>query len=158
VLFVPVGNISLIPKLEGGGLKLGSVSIARTDPIRRFLIGTAPVLMGVGIILATFYFVFKNDLFNNHWMILLLGFIVFEIGNNMFSSKKDMEGALELLVGVIVIGVICYFLGLRIGISGIVEFLSQPLVVTIFQKGSLYLLFPIVVDTILILVLRIFRR
>lgn len=154
-LFVPVGKISLYPKLTSGGVILGSVSMNKTDPLRRLLIGTAPVFFGVGIIVGALYFASKNNLLNNYWSILLLAYIVFEIGNTMFSSKKDMEGTIGLLLVVIFLGGICYLLGLRIQISAIMAFLSQPFVTAVFQKGSIYLLLPIIVDGIFILVLRI---
>jgi hypothetical protein len=157
-LFVPVGKISLLPKMETGGVILGSVSMGKTDPVRRLLIGTAPVFFGVGIIVGALYFASKNNLLNNYWSILLLAYIVFEIGNTMFSSKKDMEGTIGLLLVVILLGGICYLLGLRIQVGAIVTFLSRPFVMAIFQKGGIYLLLPIVVDAIFISVLRIFHK
>src|SRR5580704_5390415 len=39
LLGVHVGEIEFMPKIEGDKVKLGSVQIAQTDPIRRFLIG-----------------------------------------------------------------------------------------------------------------------
>lgn len=158
LLFVPVGDISIMPKLTNGGVILGSVSMSKTDPLRRLFIGTAPVFAGVGIIVGGLYFVSKNNLLNNYWSILLLALVVFEIGNTMFSSKKDMEGAIELLLVALLLGGICYLMGLRIQIAALVAFLSQPLVTAVFQKGSIYLLLPIIVDAIFISVLRIFHR
>ena len=155
MLFVPVGSMTLIPKMgEKGSLRLGSVSIAKTDIIRRLIIGSAPVILGVGIILATFYFVLKRNIFNDYLMIFLLGYLVFEIGNTMFSSKKDMEGALSLVLTVLVAGVVFYFLGFRVGISGVIEFLSNPMVVDIFRKGTMYLFIPLFIDLFFILVLK----
>lgn len=158
VLFVPAGKMSLWPKLTGNSVILGSVSMVKTDHVRRLLIGTAPVIFGVGIITGAIYFATKNNLLDNYWNILILSLIVFEIGNTMFSSKKDMEGAIELLLAVILLGGICYILGLRIQIETVIDFLSQPLITAIFQKGSIYLLLPIIVDAVFILILRIFYR
>ena len=158
VFFVPVGDISILPKLTSGGVILGSVSMGKTDPLRRLIIGTAPVFFGIGIIVGALYFISKNNLLNNYWSILLLAYAVFEIGNTMFSSKKDMEGAIELLIVVILMGGIFYLMGLRIQIETIIAFLSQPLITAVFQKGSIYLLFPIIVDAVFISVLKIFHR
>ena len=42
VLLVPVGQPEFLPEaIEGNKIKLGSVPIAKTDPLRRFLIGIA---------------------------------------------------------------------------------------------------------------------
>ena len=58
-LLVPVGKLELIPRFkeEGGGVDLGSVAIAKTDPVRRFLIGIAPVVFGLSIIFILLYLV-----------------------------------------------------------------------------------------------------
>lgn len=162
ILFVPTGPMTLIPKMkEGGGLRLGSVAIAETDIMRRFIIGAAPVLFGVVLILGMLYFAFKNDVLNNYLMIFLLGYFVFEIGNTMFSSKKDMEGALGLILTVLITSVVLIFLGFSIGIrfdfSVVVDFLSNPVIVNIFSKGALYLLIPIIIDLVFIAILRVFH-
>lgn len=158
VLLVPVGDISLLPKLTNTGVILGSVGVGKTDPLRRILIGMAPVFVGVGIITGAIYFAIENNLLNNYWSVILLAYIVFEIGNTMFSSKKDMEGVIELILFVLIIAGICYLLGIRIQTEIIIDFISQPFIVSVFQKGSIYLLLPIIVDSIFILVLRIFHR
>src|ERR1700681_939898 len=46
ILFVKTGEIEFMPQVQDEGLKLGSVSIAKTDPIRRFIIGVSPIILG----------------------------------------------------------------------------------------------------------------
>ncbi len=155
ILFVPVGSMTLTPKRNGGGnLRLGSVSIAKTDIMRHFIIGAAPIIVGVSIILTMLYMAFKENIFNNFLMFFLLGYVVFEIGNTMFSSKKDMEGALSLVLMLLVASVVFYFLGFRVVISGVIEFLSSPIIVDIFRRGTLYLLIPMLIDLFFILILK----
>lgn len=109
LLFVPVGKMELLPKLVGNNLKLGSIEIERTDPVRRLLIGAGPFIFGVFILLGIFLYGARADLFTNQLFIIIAGYAVFEIGNTMFSSKKDMEGALELILAVLAIVLILYF-------------------------------------------------
>src|SRR5437588_102405 len=47
VLFVKTGEIEFMPQIHGEHLKLGSVEVAQTDPIRRFFIGVAPIIIGL---------------------------------------------------------------------------------------------------------------
>src|SRR3990167_10497015 len=47
LLFVHTSGMEFLPQIEGDSIKLGSVSIAKTDPIRRLLIGVTPVLVGL---------------------------------------------------------------------------------------------------------------
>ena len=157
LLFVQTGAMSLIPKMdEKGNLRLGSVMVAQSDIIRRLIIGAAPVILGVSIMLTALYFAFKQNIFDNYLIIFLLGCLVFQIGNTMFSSKKDMEGALGLILTLIVATIVFYFLGLQlhVDISRVMELFSSPIVLNIFLKGSLYLLIPILIDLLFILILK----
>ncbi len=157
ILFVPVGDMELMPKIEGQNVKLGSVAIARTDPIRRFLIGAAPFLFGTSLLLGILFSAAQNHLLHNPWMVLLIGYAAFEIGNTMFSSKKDMEGALELFGVLAFFVVLFYFLGVRLPAVTPTVLFANPIVLQVFQQGSLFLLIPLVIDLLLLLLLKIFR-
>src|SRR3990172_2227398 len=78
-LLVPVGELHLIPRFkeEGGGMDLGSVAIAKTDPIRRFLIGVAPFMFGILIIFSLLYFVLMNRIISTVWEYALVGIVIF---------------------------------------------------------------------------------
>lgn len=158
LLGVHVGTMEFTPKLEGERVKLGSVQIAHTDPLRRFLIGAAPFFAGTALLLALLYFAVKQDWFQNYLAIILIGYAVFEIGNTMFSSKKDMDGALELLAVVTVLIILCYFLGIRLPAFNPSELLNQPLPQQMFKQGSLFLLLPLGIDAIAIALLYPRRR
>ncbi|HKC14929.1 MAG TPA: hypothetical protein VKC89_03160, partial [Patescibacteria group bacterium] len=106
-----VGDIEFMPQRREGELKLGSVSIGQTDPVRRFLIGVAPIIGGLGIIFGIFQFVGLDS--TTLSIKFLLFYILFTIGNTMFSSKKDLEGALTLLLVILVILIAIFVMGLR---------------------------------------------
>lgn len=101
VLLVPVGDISLLPEIKEGGVKLGHVEIAKTDPIRRSVIGFAPVFAGLGILVGIIYYA-SSQFFQKGdypiWLIAVLFYLMVVIGNTMFSSKKDLEGSLAVVV------------------------------------------------------------
>src|SRR5690349_5362698 len=44
-MLVPVGEISITPKVEGDRIKLGTAEVGECDPFRRAIIGIAPVLV-----------------------------------------------------------------------------------------------------------------
>lgn len=160
LLFVPVGNIDLTPNIEVEEIKLGSVAIAKVDPVRRFMVGFAPVIFGLGIILLMGFFLTGNKCIFS-WCpgylirILISGFIIFQISNSMFSSKKDLEGAWVLLVLILLIAVTLYFLGIRIGFesnSFLIVKISE-----IVKQINYLLLIPIGVNTFLLTLAKIFR-
>lgn len=154
LVFVPAGKLELMPKLDEHGVKLGSVAIARTDPVRRALIGVAPFLFGTAIILITLFYAVTDNTKSNPWLLLLAGYIVFEIGNTMFSSRKDMEGTLELLIALLVIGVLLYFVGFRLPAYDYNTSFSES-VINLFQTGSIFLTIPLFIDVVVIIVLKL---
>ena len=158
LLNVRVGNMEFFPEVQEHSVKLGSVSIAHTDPFRRLLIGMAPFLFGTAIILGLLYAGSMNDLFGTYWFLILTGYAVFEIGNTMFSSRKDMEGALELLLVLFVLTLVFYLAGLRLPAFNPNVIFGQPLVAKIFEKGSYFLLLPLGIDCLLLIILSFFRR
>ncbi len=125
-LLVPVGNIELLPEKIEGGLKMGSVPIGKTDPVRRALVGIAPVVFGLCIIFVT------TTLSIPIWA---HAYIAFEVGNTMFSSKKDLEGSWILLLLIPLIFI------LKIDWS-------------IVQKVDVFLAIPILVDGVLLILLK----
>lgn len=158
VLGVRVGTMEFVPTIEGNRVKLGSVQVAQTDFVRRFLIGAAPFFVGTTILLLILFYTSQNNLFENPWMVLFIGYVVFEIGNTMFSSKKDMEGAVELLITVAVFVIIFYFLGVRLPDVNPDIFFENPIVKEVLEKGSLFLLIPIVIDILIIGALKVIKR
>lgn len=148
MLFVPTGEIEFLPEIRGNEVKMGSVSIAKTDPFRRFLIGVAPLLAGLGILFLLFwYFVPGLTLFS--WQTALLVYAVFEISNTMFSSRKDMEGAVGLLIFAVIIFIL--LLVLRIPVFGYLQlWFENPFVFSLFASMSWYLGIAIILDSIVL--------
>ncbi len=140
-LLVPVGKVELFPKIEEDGVKMGSVGIGKTDPVRRTLIGVAPVLFGLAIILGSVFYVFVNNLFSTPLVLIILAYIVFEVGNTMFSSKKDLEGALAVFATAGIIYLFLYIFGLRVNFNLNIEVIKQ---------ACLFLLVPIVIDLVVV--------
>ena len=152
ILFVRVGDIDFTPKVENRELKLGRVAIAKTDPVRRAIIGFAPVFVGVLLILGIVYFLSGNLMFFQASEIYItisavfgIAYILFVISNTMFSSKADMEGTLELLAVFLVIFTAAYFAGFRFPSFFIKSLFSNEIVVLV-QKSCIFLAVPIAID------------
>lgn len=156
ILFVRVGKIEFVPKVMGIGVKLGSVEIGHSDPIRRALIGMAPFFWGTAIILIILFAFQSYGGLQNTGLTILTGYVLFEISNTMFSSRKDMEGTLELFLAVFSITVIAYLIGIRFPEVD-QDALLTPEVISLFQTGSFFLAIPLVIDIALLLLLRLLR-
>lgn len=153
VMFVKTHGLSFTPQRNGDQLTMGSVQIEKTDPIRRAIIGFAPVFVGFILIsFFTYFFLSDNSFFNIYLSYFLIFLIVFEIGNTMFSSRRDLEGTLQLVI----------FISLVIGLLIILGFSFEPLFNVInsksfeeiMLKGIKILIIPITIDLIIVLVSR----
>lgn len=148
-LLVHTGDIELLPERRGDSIKLGSVSIAQTDPIRRLLIGIAPIIVGLLILLGSLWYVtYAYQSFSQlpWWGWVILGYLVLVIASTLFSSRKDLEGAFSMLIAIIILSVILYFLGF--GWVGIIiyKYLSTNLD-TFFSQLALLMLIPISINS-----------
>ncbi|MDP1722569.1 MAG: hypothetical protein Q8L37_05155 [Candidatus Gottesmanbacteria bacterium] len=125
ILGVHTGKLTLIPEsLEGTEIKAGGVMIAETDPLRRTLIGLAPVYIGILVLSVIAYFA-RHALAGTQehvlrgWLPLtLIFYLLFSVSNSMFSSKEDMKGVLPFAVTAAIFLIAGYFAGLRIGLTG----------------------------------------
>lgn len=155
ILGVRVGKMELMPEYIQGGLRLGSVQVGKTDIIRNFFIGIAPFISGTILLLIIIYLILSFSLIASFGIIILSLYFVFAIANTMFSSKKDMEGAIEFFILVTVFLLVFYILGLRFDTINW-NFLS--LFNHLFKIGSYYLLVPIGIDLFIIIVTKMLYR
>ncbi len=112
ILQVPTGKFDYMPRSEGNSIRMGSIQIGNVDPFRRTVIGLAPVITGVILLIViTSFFptlgssyspisaqLFLNLLYTVSIRNLALLYLVFTISNTMFSSKKDLEAAIVPVV------------------------------------------------------------
>lgn len=158
VMLVRTGGLSFSLKPEEDKIVMGSVGIERTDPIRRAIIGFAPVFVGVLLIsLSVLFFLSESSPLSQTVNYALVFFIVFEIGNTMFSSRRDLEGTIQLLLVIVVTAGVLYYLGFKIP-SSFFDFLNSSAFLDIVKKGIRILLFPIAIDLVIILLARFLIR
>jgi hypothetical protein len=149
MLFVATGEVEFFPEIQGNQVKMGSVAIAKTDPLRRFLIGVAPLIGGLGILLLSFAYLRASSL---SWQSVLLLYIVFQVGNTMFSSSKDMEGAAGFVIGTCLVGIILQILGVPL-VAWLFTFFQNPLLTSLFDSINIYLFLALGLDIFLVLLL-----
>lgn len=146
ILFVKVGDIEFLPKIIDKRLKLGSVQIAQTDPIRRFVIGVAPLVIGLAVFFGTTYLLINNITILAIKAILI--YFLFAVINTMFSSKKDMEGAVAITAVLLTITVLLYFVGLRVPLDPLQNLLNNNL--EILKQADFFLSIPLFVDVVMV--------
>lgn len=154
VMLVPLGELSVLPEIEEKGVKLGRMQIGQTDPLRRMVIGVAPVLLGMILIFSIFFLV-KIGV-SPWWQVFLALYFIFQIGNTMFSSRKDLEGVvgfLAIVAALAMVLVVLYFFNQAL-IQQIwlwLNTLDLEVVSNFFKTASIYLILPVLLDLSIIL-------
>lgn len=158
-LLVPVGEIEFIPEFDDNSIKLGSAGIGKTDSIRRFLIGIAPLIVGTSLILfLVYYFSQYIELVKNSWFaVVFVGILIFEIANTMFLSNKDLEGSWKIYLLLISIFIFLYILGLNFSVD-ITNWVRSTSIIGILEKAVLFLGIPVFIDLILLGVINIINK
>jgi hypothetical protein len=109
ILQVRTGEITILPELKGesGSERLGSVATEKSDPFRGFLIGIAPFITGIGILLVFGQLIATGWI--EHWIwwqILLLAYGIMVVGNSMLISREDRRTwPVMIILIMIVIGI-----------------------------------------------------
>jgi len=156
ILGVRTGKFSVWPALDTGeSIKMGSVQIAKSDPVRRAIIGAAPFLIGVSVMLILLWWLTGRGL-NYWWEYALTGVVLFEIGNTMFSSRRDMEGTMELLLALGIIGGLVTAALWRMGVMINVARIALP--EELLQKVAYLMLFPLGIDVVVLALVRRINR
>ena len=151
ILFLRVRSVSILPEWKGNYLKLGSVIYERKDLLRSILVGLAPLFGG----LAFFWFLAAFHLFpqNNLAMNILLGYLIFSVATNMFSSAKDLQDLIFILpLGLVAVGII-YIFNLKIDLVFNSAFWQN--IVKIFQQINIFLLISLGLEIILLGILKL---
>ncbi len=167
-LFVKTYGLEISPKIEHGNFRMGSVEIRKTDIVRSFLIGAAPVVVGMIIIFSVLFyylnFLHPDIIFSSFFDVLKTGgviYIVFFITNTMFSSKKDMEGSVFLVLLVAFLAFIAILMAQFLKVD-----LITPISHVIFDHrilGALKLvvllfLIPVAVNTVIFIIAKFLLR
>lgn len=165
VLLVPVGDLEVVPVISGDEVRLGSVQIGSTDPLRRTIIGIAPIL--VGIILIIFGLSFIQSIPNGGIFSLqncLAFYLIFTVSSTMFSSKKDLEGTMVFSVTALILLGLSFLalnlLGLKpaeLILRGI-QLLDNPGVSETLKSFSRYLLVPLLVDLSVLILASLLKK
>ena len=161
-LGVRAGNFIILPKDEGHGIKMGSVRVEKTDPVRSFFIGIAPLIMGI-LFLSTIFFGIEylqsQNLPLKYSLILYTvgGYSLFVIVNMMFSSKKDLEACVEFIGLVAIIFAVLFFWGGDVWIQ-IQNVLKKEAVEEVLRLLSWILLFPIGINVSVVVISSLMKK
>lgn len=154
MLFVHIGSIDLVPKLYGDKLKLGSVEVGKSDVFRDFFIGIAPFFSGCILLILILNYAFINNFLGLNFQSVLFIYLIFTISNTMYSSKKDLEGAVEFFVLILIPIIFLYIFRIQIDISAFVKLVPEKFI----EYAALLMLAPLIIDVVAIAIAKIINR
>lgn len=155
-LFVRTGEMVLFPKIMEDGVRLGSVEVEKTDPFRRAIIGVAPVLFGLALIFGILFYLQALNI-TNLMIYAFFFYVIFAVGNTLFSSKKDLEGTIELLVASGFILCALFILNASFW-YGFLQFLQKKELANFFKSADIFLIAPVLIDLIIVSIIGVFIR
>jgi hypothetical protein len=145
-LFVRTDDLNIIPQIrEDHTIKLGGVRIEQTDPIRRTIIGVAPVILGLIILWVVKYFSLKYA--TNIYFFVFYLFVLFQITHTMFSSKKDLEGA---LIGFVFIALLVFIIKYLSGFIVLLPLIAAKERVLLFLGTNIVYLRQAIVEGVIL--------
>lgn len=155
-LRVRTGAFTVWPQEEEGHIKLGSVRVERCDPLRAFLIGIAPIVVGILVVLAFFVALYEAASLNLTpfyyvGIVIVGGYSIFVTANTMFSSRRDIEACLEFILLFLIFGVVSYFLWDQY-LGSIIHFLMNEQIAGILSDMNKILLIPLGMNGVVVLI------
>ena len=93
---------------------LGSVQTQKLNPIQGFLVGIAPFISGMALLI-WFASLFQTSFTaKDIWLLLLEGYLFFTIANSFFPSWPDIKQALPFVIISLVVALLAWYFGFQI--------------------------------------------
>lgn len=139
------GKIEIFPEFlekeldeeESGSVRLGSVQVARLNPIQGFLVGLAPFFSGLALLIWLASMLQTDFQMERFWPLAIETYFFFVIANSFFPSWSDIRQTLPLIFISIIVGLLIWLLGFQFQISpispiwGLLDTLGHALMVSI---------------------------
>lgn len=142
ILRVRTGEITIFPDdEEGRERKLGSVATERSDPFRAFLIGLAPFISGILILIILGRLLADGWGVYLWWQLTLLIYGIIVIGNSMMISRADRKSWPFIFIFLTIVGflVFRYYPNLITGNAQVIVGVLNPLNIVLGVTAGLNL-------------------
>jgi len=147
------GKIEIFPEyLEDSNEKsthvaLGSVQTQKLNPIRGFLVGIAPFIFGMALLIWLAALLQTAYSEGNTWLVVLEGYLFFTIANSFFPSWTDIKQTLPFVIISLVVALLAWYFGFQVTLSSnsyvwtVLDSLWKAILISILLNLSLIGLF-----------------
>lgn len=156
------GKIEIFPEIleknweaeeTGKGVALGYVQTQNLNPIRGFLVGMAPFILGLAFLI--WLASLLETSFNSGTIKLFLFeiYIFFTVANSFFPSWPDIKQTLPLVIILITAGIVALIFGFQLQFKE-----AQPQIQNLVEILSFALLVSVIVNTLVLGILLIINK
>jgi hypothetical protein len=117
------GKIEIFPEyLEDADEKsthvaLGSVQTQKLSPLRGFLVGIAPFISGMALLIWLASLLQTSFAVRDIWLLVLEVYLFFTIANSFFPSWPDIKQAIPFVIISLVVALLAWYFGFQIFLS-----------------------------------------
>ena len=120
------GNIEIFPRFleedcekeeKDSGVILGSVQTQKLNLFQGFMVGTAPFIVGITLLIWLASMIQASYESSAIYMLLFQGYLFFTISNSFFPSWTDIKQVLPLTVVVLIVIILSWIIGLKVVLS-----------------------------------------
>jgi hypothetical protein len=156
------GKIEIFPEyLEDSNEKsthvaLGSVQTQKLNPIRGFLVGIAPFITGMALLIWLAALLQTSYSEGNSWLFILEGYLFFTIANSFFPSWTDIKQALPFVIISLVVALFAWYFGFQVSLSA--DSYIWTVLDSLWKAVGISILLNIAIIGILFIFLRLTKR
>lgn len=145
------GKIEIFPEFldiddQDGGVALGSVQTQKLNILQGVLVGLAPFLVGLGLLVWLGSLILESYYLSNFSILLLQSYLFFTISNSFFPSRSDLVHVIPAAITVTIITALAWLVGVQfsLNISSSVANVAQTIFITTIASATLNFLITLV--------------
>lgn len=151
------GKIEIFPEYleDDSHVALGSVQTQKLNPIQGFLVGIAPFISGMALLIWLASLFQTSFAAKDIWLLLLEGYLFFTIANSFFPSWPDIKQTLPFVIFSLVVALLAWYFGFQIFLS--TASYIWPILTSLWQAIALSALLNLTLIAILFILHKIPR-
>ncbi len=122
-LNVRTGEVKILPEFietfedNEERIKMGSVQVAKMNPIQGFFVGFAPFITGIGFLVWMASLIGSFYIVKNYFLLAICLYLFFTVANSFFPSKEDVKHTLPMVIISLAVIIAAWVVGIRFSFS-----------------------------------------
>ena len=135
---------------------LGSVQTQKLNPLQGFLVGIAPFVSGMALLIWLASLLQASYYAGNTWIFILEGYLFFTIANSFFPSWPDIKQTIPLIIIFVLISFLVWYFGFQVSLSS--NSYVWTILDSLWKAVGISVLLNLAIIGVLFLLLRLTKR